>query len=77
MDLKNIDLKNINVSDLAAKLKTVDKKTLIKFAAGFFSVIVFLIGYYVILNPIVKDKKSKYDDKILKEQEISQLKAKL
>ena len=29
MDLKNIDLKNINVSDIAAKLKTVDKKTLI------------------------------------------------
>ncbi len=77
MDLKNIDLKNINVSDLAAKLKTVDKKTLIKFAAGFISVIVFLIGYYVILNPIVKDKKSKYDDKILKEQEISQFESEI
>ena len=29
MDLKNIDLKNININDLAAKLKTIDKKTLI------------------------------------------------
>ena len=26
MDLKNIDLKNININDLAAKLKTIDKK---------------------------------------------------
>ena len=26
MDLKNIDLKDIKVSDLTAKLKTVDKK---------------------------------------------------
>ena len=41
MDLKNIDLKNINVSDIAAKLKTVDKKTLIKFGAGFFAIIIF------------------------------------
>ena len=31
MDLKNIDLKNINIEDLKAKLQNVDKKTLIKF----------------------------------------------
>ena len=72
MDLKNIDLKNINVSELAAKLKTVDKKTLIKFSAGFFAVIIFLIGYYLILNPIVKEKKALYEDKVLKETEITQ-----
>ena len=72
MDLKNIDLKNINVSDIAAKLKTVDKKTLIKFGAGFFAIIIFLIGYYLILNPIVKEKKALYEDKVLKETEITQ-----
>ena len=72
MDLKNIDLKNINVSDIAAKLKTVDKKTLIKFGAGFFAIIIFLIGYYLILNPIVKEKKALYEDKVLKESEITQ-----
>ena len=72
MDLKNIDLKDIKVSDLTAKLKTVDKKTLIKFGAGFFAVIIFLIGYYLILNPIVKEKKAQYEDKVLKETEITQ-----
>ena len=72
MDLKNIDLKDIKVSDLTAKLKTVDKKTLIKFGAGFFAVVIFLIGYYLILNPIVKEKKAQYEDKVLKETEITQ-----
>ena len=72
MDLKNIDLKDIKVSDLTAKLKTVDKKTLIKFGAGFFAFIIFLIGYYLILNPIVKEKKAQYEDKVLKETEITQ-----
>ena len=72
MDLKNIDLKDIKVSDLTAKLKTVDKKTLIKFGAGFFGVVIFLIGYYLILNPIVKEKKAQYEDKVLKETEITQ-----
>ena len=72
MDLKNIDLKNINLSDISAKLKTVDKKTVIKFGAGFFALVIFLIGYYVILNPIVKEKKAQYDDKVLKEDEIIQ-----
>ena len=70
MDLKNIDLKNINVSDIGAKLKTIEKKTLIKFGAGFISIIIFLIGYYAILNPIVKEKRSLYEDKLLKEKEI-------
>ena len=72
MDLKNIDLKDIKVSDLTAKLKTVDKKPLIKFGAGFFAVVIFLIGYYLILNPIVKEKKAQYEDKVLKETEITQ-----
>ncbi len=70
MDLKNIDLKNINVADLKEKLAGVDKKTYIKFGIGFFSIILFLIIYYAILNPIVNDKKAQHADKLLKENEI-------
>jgi len=71
MDL-NIDLKNINVGDLKEKLKAVDKKTIIKFGLGFAAILIFLIGYYVILNPIVKNKKALFDEKILKQNEIVQ-----
>ena len=71
MDL-NIDLKNINVSDLKEKLQAIDKKTLIKFGIGFAAIIIFLIGYYTILNPIVKNKKALYEEKVLKQDEIVQ-----
>ena len=67
-----MDLNNIKLSDISAKLKTVDKKTFIKFGIGFGAILIFLIGYYVILNPIVKNKKALYEDKILKENEIAQ-----
>ena len=73
MDLKNIDLKNINLEDIKSKLASIDKKTLIKFGSGFVAVLVFLIGYYVILNPIVNEKKVAYDDKLLKQNEINQM----
>ena len=46
------------------------KKTLIKFGIGFGSIILFLIIYYAILNPIVKEKKLLYKDKISKQNEI-------
>ena len=50
-----MDLNNINISDLKEKLlQFADKKTLIKFGIGFGSIILFLIIYYAILNPIVK-----------------------
>ena len=65
-----MDLKNIKVEDLKAKLQNVDKKTLIKFGIGFGAIVLFLIIYYAVLNPIVNDKKAQYDDKILKENEI-------
>jgi|TARA_B100001059_G_scaffold231333_1_gene266998 Tfp pilus assembly protein PilO len=68
-----MDLKNIQVSDLTAKLKEVDKKTLIKFGIGFGGIILFLIIYYAVLSPIVKQKKILLDDKILKENEIVQI----
>tara|TARA_B110000003_G_scaffold176313_1_gene175799 strand:+ start:225 stop:863 length:639 start_codon:yes stop_codon:yes gene_type:complete len=68
-----MDLKNIQISDLTAKLKEVDKKTLIKFGIGFGGIILFLIIYYAVLSPIVKQKKILLDDKILKENEIVQI----
>jgi len=67
-----MDLNNIKISDLKEKLlQFADKKTLIKFGIGFGSVILFLIIYYAILNPIVKTKKVMLDDIILKQTEIS------
>ena len=51
-----MDLKNLTVEDIKAKLQAVDKKTYIKFGIGFGAIILFLIIYYAILNPIVNDK---------------------
>jgi len=65
-----MDLKNITMDDLKEKFAAFDKKTLIKFGIGFGAIILFIIIYYVILNPMVKEKQTKYDDKILKLQEI-------
>ena len=68
-----MDLKNITMSDLKAKFTgAADKKTLIKFGIGFGAIILFLIIYYAILNPMVKERKVKYEDKLLKQNEISQ-----
>ena len=70
----NIDLKNINMTDLKEQiLKNLDKKTLIKIGIGVGSIIIFLIIYYAILNPIVKEKKAKLEDMQLKESEIVQI----
>ena len=67
-----MDLKNIQISDLKAKLEGIDKKTLIKFGIGFGAIILFLIIYYVVLSPMVKDRQAIYQDKINKENEIRQ-----
>ena len=73
MDLKNIKLEDIKLDDIKNKLLAMaDKKTLIRFGIGFGSIILFLIIYYAILNPMVKERKAKYEDKVLKENEISQ-----
>ena len=64
-----MDLNNITMDDLKAKFAAFDKKTLIKFGIGFGSIIRFLIIYYAILNPMVKDRKAKFDDQLLKQQE--------
>ena len=64
-----MDLNNITMDDLKAKFAAFDKKTLIKFGIGFGSIILFLIIYYAILNPMVNERKAKFDDKLLKQQE--------
>ena len=69
MDLKNIDLKNIKIDDLVSKIKTIDKKVLIKIGIGVGSVIFFLIIYYAILNPIVEKKKIQLEDMNVKKTE--------
>ena len=70
MDLN--ELKNLNMEDLKAKvLAFADKKTLIKIGISLGSIIIFLIIYYAILNPIVKDKKTKIDDMKTKQAEIT------
>ena len=68
-----MDLNNIQIGDIKEKLKSVDKKTLIKFGVSFFAIIVFLIIYYAVLSPIVKEKKLLLEDKELKENEIVQI----
>jgi len=69
MDLN--ELKNLNMQDLKAKvLAFADKKTLIKIGISLGSIIIFLIIYYAILNPIVKDKKAKISDMNTKQEEI-------
>ena len=58
MDLGS--LKNMDLNDLMSKLKSGgigDKKTLIKFGIGFLAVLVFLIGYYVFVSPIIKSQE--------------------
>ena len=73
MDL-NIDLKNINMDDLKAKvLAFADKKTLIKGGISFGAIVFFLIIYYSILNPIVNNKKTKLADMTLKQEEIAKM----
>ncbi len=74
MDLKNIDLKNINLEDIKSKILAIDKKTIIKFGIGFGSIVVFLIIYYAILNPIVNKKKIQLDDMTVKQEEINKFK---
>jgi len=67
----NIDLKNLNISDIKDQItKLADKKTLTKIGIIFGAIVLFLIIYYAILNPMVKSRKAKLDDMNLKKQEI-------
>lgn len=58
MDLAS--LKDLDLKDIFAKLKSgglADKKTLIKFGVGLGAILIFLIGYYVFVSPIVKQQE--------------------
>ena len=58
MDLAS--LKDLDLNDIFAKLKSgslADKKTLIKFGGGFVAILIFLVGYYVFVSPIVKQQE--------------------
>ena len=66
----DIDLKNINMSDIKDQItKLADKKTLIKIGIIFGAIVFSLIVYYAILNPMVESRKAKLDDMNLKIQE--------
>ena len=68
--MANIDLKNLNIEDLKEQiLKFADKKTLIKIGIGFGGLIIFLIIYYAVINPIVEKKKVQIEDMNIKKQE--------
>ena len=68
--MANIDLKNLKVEDLKEQiLKFADKKTLIKIGIGFGGLIIFLIIYYAVINPIVDKKKAQIEDMNIKKQE--------
>ena len=66
-----MDINNIKLDDIKEKLLNIDKKTLIKYGSVVGAVILFLIIYYVILNPIVTNKRTQLDDMNLKKQEIT------
>ena len=69
MDLS--ELKNLNMDELKAKIIAfADKKTLIKIGISLGSIIIFLIIYYAVLNPIVEEKKAQITDMNTKQEEI-------
>ena len=70
----NIDLKNLNMDDIKIQVTKLlaDKKTLTKIGIIFGAVVLFLIIYYAILNPMVDKRKAKLDDMNKKKQETEQ-----
>ena len=67
-----MDLKDIKIEDIKTKITSIDRKILIKFGIGFASIIIFLIIYYLILNPIAEAKKLQLEDMTNKQTEIAQ-----
>ena len=70
----NIDLKNLNMSDIKDQITKLskDKKMLTKIGIIFGAVVLFLIIYYAILSPMVDSRKAKIDDMNLKKKETEQ-----
>jgi len=63
MDLAS--LKNIDLNDIVAKLKSggiADKKLLIQFGVGFCAILIFLIGYYFFVSPILEKQEKKINE---------------
>ena len=60
----NIDLKNINMSDIKEQITKLlaNKKLVTKIGIIFGAVVLFLIIYYAVLNPMVNSRKAKLDD---------------
>ena len=73
IDLKNIDLKNISLEDIKSKLKRVEKKTWIKVGISVGAVIIFLIIFYGVLNPIVNNKKAQLENMNQKKAETQKI----
>ena len=73
IDLKNIDLKNISLEDIKLKLKRVEKKTWIKVGISVGAVIIFLIIFYGVLNPIVNNKKAQLENMNQKKAETQKI----
>ena len=73
IDLKNIDLKNISIEDIKSKLKRVEKKTWIKVGVSVGAVIIFLIIFYGVLNPIVNNKKAQLENMNQKKAETQKI----
>ena len=72
IDLKSLDLKNLTMDDIKAKLQTVEKKTWIKIGIASGAVILFLIIYYGVISPIVDKKKAQLVDMNKKQEETTQ-----
>ena len=70
----NIDLKNLSMDDIKSQVTKLlaDKKALTKIGIVFGAIVLFLIIYYAILNPMVDARKAKLDDMNKKKQEIEQ-----
>ena len=70
----NIDLKNLNMSDIQDQIKklTANKKLVTKIGIIFGAIVFFLIIYYAVLNPMVNSRKAKLDDMNKKKQETEQ-----
>ena len=72
IDLKSLDLKNLTMDDIKAKLQAVEKKTWIKIGIASGAVILFLIIYYGVISPIVDKKKAQLVDMSKKQEETTQ-----
>ena len=76
-DLKNIDLKNLDVNELVQEFKDSeylkDKKILTKFGIYFGSILLFLIIYYAFINPKVQFQKERINIMLENEKQIAVL----